>query len=371
MRTIASNSAYGAGGIGQHFAQLVEESRATGHLQRYYAPVVRPKDDYGVRLTIPRWQTALVRYTPLRFTPGWGNYLLNDFFDRTTAAALESPIRTFMGFVGKSLRSFRAARALGADTLELVAANSHVLNVQRLHRLAAAQSGISDSWLNDAQVRKTMREYEQADLIYTHSDYTHNSLLNHGVDPAKLRRTYLRVSPRFRPPDQRTDDGIFRIVYVGRIDATKGIPLLLDAYEQLDLPSKQLTLVGGWSTRSMRLYMERRLAELDEINVAPGDPLPALRAADVFVHPSYEDGFGYAPMEALATGTPVIVTSDTGMKEYVEAGTNGFVVPTGAIEPLVERLYDIYQRPLCSTNSLLPRRRNKRASLSSSSSASY
>jgi hypothetical protein len=38
MRVIACNSSYGKGGIGQHFAQLVEESRARGRLGRYYAP---------------------------------------------------------------------------------------------------------------------------------------------------------------------------------------------------------------------------------------------------------------------------------------------------------------------------------------------
>jgi glycosyltransferase involved in cell wall biosynthesis len=63
-----------------------------------------------------------------------------------------------------------------------------------------------------------------------------------------------------------------------------------------------------------------------------------LQQADVYVHPSFEDGFAYAPMEALACKVPVIVTPDTGMKEYVQEGINGYVVPTGDWEAILERL---------------------------------
>jgi glycosyltransferase involved in cell wall biosynthesis len=143
-------------------------------------------------------------------------------------------------------------------------------------------------------------------------------------------------------------------VYVGRLDATKGIPLLLEAFAELPVSPKALTLVGGWSSRAMRRYMENWLARDLDITVAPGDPLPALQLADVFVHPTYEDGFGYAPMEALACGVPVIATEDTGMKEYIEPGTNGFVVQTGSGEGILERLKQIAATPLARDQSLLP-----------------
>jgi glycosyltransferase involved in cell wall biosynthesis len=104
----------------------------------------------------------------------------------------------------------------------------------------------------------------------------------------------------------------------------------------------------------MRRYMDDWLARDLDITVAPGDPLPALQRADVFVHPTYEDGFGYAPMEALACGVPVITTEDTGMKEYIRPGENGFVVPTGNREAIRERLIQIAETPLARDHSLLP-----------------
>jgi glycosyltransferase involved in cell wall biosynthesis len=77
-----------------------------------------------------------------------------------------------------------------------------------------------------------------------------------------------------------------------------------------------------------------------------------LQRSDVLIHPSYEDGFGYAPVEALATGVPAIVTEDTGMKEYVVPGQNGFIVPTGSVDAVVTALEHLLRYPLVSPTSL-------------------
>lgn len=352
MRVLACNSDYGAGGVGQHFAQMVEVSRSAGCLARYHAPAVRPQDPKGRTLPEKRWHDWLIRYTPVRFSPAWRSHLINELFDRQVARRIEPPLDRYMGFVGKSLRTFQQARSLGAE-LELLAANTHVDNLEKQHAAAEEQHRIDDSWLNDAQRRKTLREYEMADTIYVHSDYTRRSFRNAGIPDEKLERIHLHVHPRFQPPPDRPTDGTFRIAYVGRVEATKGIPLLLDAFSQLRMADKELTLVGGWSTRAMRKHIEPWLED-DRIHLSPGDPLPVLHRADAFVHPTYEDGFGYAPMEALAAGVPVIATEDTGMKEYIRHGENGYVVPTGQVAPIVDRLEHLRQHPMAATGSLLP-----------------
>ena len=62
------------------------------------------------------------------------------------------------------------------------------------------------------------------------------------------------------------------------------------------------------------------------------------------MHPTYNDGFGYAPVEALACGVPVIVTQDTGMKDLIERdGADGAVVPTGDLAALAEAIDVAYR----------------------------
>jgi glycosyltransferase involved in cell wall biosynthesis len=346
MRILSCQSPYGQGGVGQHFAQLVRETQQSDQLAHYYNPAPHPDDGTAGRPLSSALFSWLYDWTPVRYSTSWASYLKNECFDRCVAATLDRPTERFMGFTGQSLHSFRRARDLGTETLELVAVNSHVDNVWRLHQRAAADTGIHDSWLNGTQRRKMKAEYALADRIYVHSEYTRTSFIEAGISRSKLRRTILKVDPRFQPAASPPVEDRFHIVYVGRLDATKGLPLLLDAFAQLPRQA-ELTLVGGWSSRRMRRYLTARQAEQPRLHIAPGDPLPVLHTADVFVHPSYEDGFGYAPMEALTCNVPVIVTEDTGMKESVVDGYNGYIIPTGDGDALLDRL-----RRLCNGSEL-------------------
>jgi len=247
MRILACRTAYGQGGLGQHFAQLVEESRTAGELLGYFAHTIKAGDESIGRTIDYVRLNRLKKYSPLRFFPTVVTRMGEDIFDRRVENALQRKSDRFMGFVGKSLFSFQRARSLGTEHLELVAANSHVRNVQRLHQLAAQTHGIRDTWLGEGLARKTEAEYETADAIYVHSNYTHRSLVQEGIPESKLVRTVLEVDQRFRPGTGRIDDAITRVVYTGRLDATKGVPLIREAMRRMPDEQIELTLVGAQS----------------------------------------------------------------------------------------------------------------------------
>ena len=96
----------------------------------------------------------------------------------------------------------------------------------------------------------------------------------------------------------------------------------------------------------MRRFVEGPLRADPRITAGPGDPLAHLRAASLCVHPAYEDGFGYAPAEALACGVPVIVSEDTGMKDLIDSSAAGLVLPTGDMRQLVEAIEAAYRGEL-------------------------
>ena len=347
-KTIACSAAHGGGGLGQHFAQIVEDARAESLLTGYYGPGIKPGDDDAGQVVTESLSPWLFQYTPLRFDSGAKSYVSGDLFDRAVAGRLQGPLGEYIGFGGQALRSFRRARQLGAGRLGLVAANSHVKNVSRLHAQAHRLYPLERSWLNAAQVQKTLREYEMADVIYVASDYTRQTFLAEGFPEDKLRRVLYDTHSRFQSRAARPEsDGVFRIVCTGSLTVMKGIPVLLDAFARLN-GDAELTLVGGWASRGMKRYLLEQTARDPRIRLAPGDPLPYLLRADVYVHPTYEDGWSYAPMEALACGVPVIVTEDTGMKEEVREGINGHIVPTGAWEPLLERLEHFRAAPFAA-----------------------
>ena len=129
----------------------------------------------------------------------------------------------------------------------------------------------------------------------------------------------------------------FNIVFVGLVSVFKGVPVLIEAMRSIE--------AGTFGSRSSATPVAAACGDScatrsrdPHITMVAGDPLPHLLAADVCVHPTFEDGFAYSAMEALACGVPVIVTHDTGMKDHVREGENGFIVPTGNVDALVERL---------------------------------
>ena len=337
-QTFSCAASYGDGGMGRHLAQLVEEARAQASLETFYAAVVRPGDAAGQPINMSRF-ARLATLPPLRFDNGWQAYLGNDTFDRMVAARLENAPKTFVGFQGQALRSMQRVRSQNENArLELVAAGTHVSHVARQQERAWKRHPLERGWLNGALRRKILREYELADVIQVSSEHAYGTFRDEGIPSQRLRRVELVTPVRFVPDTAlRPQDGVFRVVFTGSLSVMKGIPVLLEAFARLTQEA-ELMLVGGWSSRGMRRYLQAWQARDPRIRIAPGDPLPHLQRADVYAHPSWDDGWGYAPMEALACGIPVIVTEDTGMKERVQEGVNGYVTPTGDVRALWERL---------------------------------
>lgn len=185
-----------------------------------------------------------------------------------------------------------------------------------------------------------MREYELADYITVASRLQAESFLRRGFDENRILYSPLGIdTARFSPAAEAGEagkDGVFRIIQVGQISIRKGYHYLLDAVEKLGDPDIEVVLVGGIGWRSIAKSLEEYRSRGVRITCAPGDPLPALRRASMYVHSSVEDGFGLAPLEAMSAGLPAVVTDMTGMKDVIDSGHNGFIVPSRDTDALAE-----------------------------------
>ena len=177
--------------------------------------------------------------------------------------------------------------------------------------------------------RRACAEMLLADEIRVNSEYTAKTLVDRGCDPAKLVRRHLPAHPRFSlSPRVPATDGTRTAAYVGSFSVFKGVPLLVDAFRQVRGDNLRLVLVGGWSSRGMRRYLESARSADPRISWLSGDPAPVFSRTEVLFHPSWDDSWGYAPAEAMAAGVPVVVSDHTGMKELVD-GRNGQILTAG------------------------------------------
>ena len=134
------------------------------------------------------------------------------------------------------------------------------------------------------------------------------------------------------------------LIYVGRLAAAKGLPVLLQSLSTLKLerPDIQLTVIGDGEDRAA---LEAQAQALNlESNVtfvgyqSPTEVREHLQSADVFVMSSFAEGVPVVLMEAMMAGLPVVATQIAGISELVEDGVNGFLVPPSNIEALTGQI---------------------------------
>ena len=121
--------------------------------------------------------------------------------------------------------------------------------------------------------------------------------------------------------------------FVGRIVKDKGINELLWAFDKLSKgnSSAKLLLVGP-EERELDPISDKSLKILENnkqiISVGwQEDVRPFLAISDVFVFPSYREGFPNVVMQAGAMELPSIVTNINGSNEIIEEGVNGLIIP--------------------------------------------
>lgn len=135
-----------------------------------------------------------------------------------------------------------------------------------------------------------------------------------------------------------------RVLYLGRINWKKGLPLLIEALAQC--PQLELDLVGndeeGYTEPLLRQAAARGCAgRVHVLGPRYGAEKAALLArAGVLVLPSRSENFGNSVLEAMAYGVPVVVCEGVGAAELVERHAAGLVVPydSTALAGALERL---------------------------------
>lgn len=132
------------------------------------------------------------------------------------------------------------------------------------------------------------------------------------------------------------------IICVARFRTQKNHRLLVDALARVreQVPDVRLRLVGDGETRvEIEDYVSRTgLGASVDFLGSRSDVWPLLAAARVFTLASSYEPLGIAALEAMAAGTPVVATAVGGLREIVEDGETGFLVPAQSSLELADRL---------------------------------
>ncbi len=196
--------------------------------------------------------------------------------------------------------------------------------------------------------RKAFKQmaYKNVDFFLVPTKRAKRALLAEGVDEKKIKQQFYGVDLNHFHPSNRNNDGN-RLLFVGRLVAEKGIWEVLQAFSLLIQQNKyfRLIIVGDGREKLTILNWLRKKGLKPYVRLLSSQPYEEMakiyRMADIFLLPSrpgycWEEQYGMAVVEAMASGLPVIVSSSGAMAEVV--ATAGIVIPPANVRALVKMI---------------------------------
>ena len=216
----------------------------------------------------------------------------------------------------------------------LVKSNNKIKNILTVHDIAPIKlPQIHNSLMKFYFKHVLPKLIKNSELIIADSYSTKKDLESlFGVNEEKIEVAYLGVDLSFFQPKTPNNEllnkyGIYNdyLIYLGNDNPRKNLKTLILAFSRIYKKIDQdLVLVGPINQNNLRTFINKidNGNGLSERIITPGyvdyDDLPVLYSkASALVFASLYEGFGFAPLEAMACGTPVIVPNNSSIPEVV------------------------------------------------------
>ena len=161
------------------------------------------------------------------------------------------------------------------------------------------------------------------------------TVIHNLIDEERIRKM------SFEKTDVKCDENKINLVTVARFHPQKGLDRLLNVYAKLK-DYYHLTVVGDGELKDSLYRQAKELGIFEDIEWTGimANPYPVIRANDLFVMSSVYEGYPTVTIETLISGTPVLTTDVSGVREQILKPEQGFIVPNSE-EGLYEKLNEL------------------------------
>lgn len=281
-------------------------------------------------------------------------------------------VENLKGFMGKEKKTYDVIYShywLSGLAGEYLKHYFNIPLVHTYHTLAFLKNRVSNGPEHRNRMLTERHLSHAADLIISSSSEEKRNLMGeYGVSAQKIKVIYPGVNHNlFYPSRAKTafqetgfseEDKI--LLYVGRVEPIKGLMTIIEAFALLNKsrnPLLRLIVIGGGKKGSELSYnpeVKRVKAAVETFGLTEkivflgSKEQKALKdfysAADVLIVPSLYESFGLVVVEALACGTPVLVSKVGKMRTIVKEGRNGFSFAPGSPEVLANGIKKFFQK---------------------------
>ncbi|HEX9763867.1 MAG TPA: N-acetyl-alpha-D-glucosaminyl L-malate synthase BshA [Candidatus Acidoferrales bacterium] len=156
---------------------------------------------------------------------------------------------------------------------------------------------------------------------------------------------------RLESPEQRreyAEDGEFLIAHLSNFRPVKRLPDVIEIFARIraELPAR-LLLIGDGPERSNAEYLvrEKGISEFVQFLGKQDAVYEKLGVCDLFLLPSDLESFGLAALEAMACEVPVIASDVGGLREVIDDGKDGFLLPARDVDAMARAAIDLLRDP--------------------------
>ena len=285
-------------------------------------------EQQGVNIREVKWL-----YAPMAFTKSYGKYALSDLKklhsqDPVDVVHLHCPMISWTESQFKECKQ---------NVAPIVSSLHGSWLGERDGLRTAAEQKEAAVWANpnDLAILLTAGHYSKyeraavngSDVCVANSHATKEDFLERYSPPADWNCQVIHWgvdTEMFHPSGEAKNTETNQILAVGRLAARKGYGSLLRAFAQVNQknPETKLLIVGRGSLKKRLVKQAKRLGISSSVRIDSGMPFDKLaeefRNADLVVYPSYYEGQGLIPLEAMASGTPVATVNHGPLPEMVD-----------------------------------------------------
>jgi glycosyltransferase involved in cell wall biosynthesis len=343
---IATESFGHNGGVGVYVVRLADALREAGHEVFVLAGEIEPEQHDGERtVTVPglaarelssaaagRYAAALAEFAP-------DVVHVHHLYDPLVASLTRGHapvvwgVHDYLCFSGSLY--FRSGRACGR------AHGPGCVPTMALRGCAHGWDprGRFDNYRLTTRLVSLLRE---VDVALAYSSAVHRNLATNRVDGERIT-PFISSEVEVRPPG--LDD---RVLYVGRVNRSKGLGELIGAVSELDRGTLDVCGDGWWRQSAEKLVRRHRLGDrVRFLGWLGDDKLRAAydRAAVVAVPSLWQEPFGMVGLEAMARGRPVVASDVGGILDWLVDGVTGLLAPPGDVGALASALRRLLADP--------------------------
>lgn len=282
-----------------------------------------------------------------KFTPWIRSELFKRFSKKTANSIIADGTKVVIAYDTQAYDLFKELKKHNCNTIKILdMASTSAIRIRQIIAEELKKGHVFNETLkrhmlaySEEKCNAYRREIYEADYFLVPSEFVKESLvdlnvkedriiyLSHGVDIEMFKPCHKSYNLKRK----------LRFLFVGRVEAAKGIYYILESFRQLENYNIELIVVGD--LMDQREKFEKYTKNAVFWGLRRRDEMPEIyNDADVFILSSLWEGSSLSMLEALASGLPVIASKYSSAPEVIKDYKEGFVIDPKNIAQMKEKI---------------------------------